>query len=191
MTANEQKSINEVYTLLALIRSQNDDFRQDVKSQVDAINEKVDKKHIPLYFEQNILSIVQSSISKSIEDCLKGYSSPLSRIVVGVIESRNQQLKEIITSSFDQVIQTEDFKQSIITAFSHKIAKNIISGNDGLVDKVCNKLKTDPVFKSKITIAISNVVEQCLNTSTKSDDGTVTVGDETRRENGNAIIKEI
>ena len=72
------------------------------------------------------------------------------------------ELKEIVDSSFKKVIRTEEFKASIVSAFSHKIARSIISNNDGLFDKVNNELKQDPVFKSKITLAISNIVEECL-----------------------------
>ena len=43
------------------------------------------------------------------------------------------------------------------------MARNIISNNDGLFDKVSNELKQDAVFKSKMALAVSNVVEECLN----------------------------
>ena len=41
------------------------------------------------------------------------------------------------------------------------LTKEIVSL--GLFDKVSNELKQDAVFKSKMALAVSNVVEQCLN----------------------------
>jgi hypothetical protein len=60
------------------------------------------------------------------------------------------------------VILTDEFKQSIVSAFSHKVARTIISNNDGLFDKVSNELKQDSVFKARMAMAVSNVVEECL-----------------------------
>ena len=79
-----------------------------------------------------------------------------------VINENSPFLKELISESFNSVIRTQDFKESIINAFSHKVARNIISNNDGLFDKVSNELKQDAVFKSKMALAVSVVVEECL-----------------------------
>jgi hypothetical protein len=56
----------------------------------------------------------------------------------------------------------DDFKQAIVSGFSHKVARTIISNNDGLFDKVSNDLKQDAIFKSRMSLAVSNVVEECL-----------------------------
>lgn len=162
MTSAEQQSINRVYELLSDIRKENTEFKQSVIGIVDGMTKKVDAKHAPIYMEQDILSTVQSSINTTIGEVLKGYGSPLTKLITAVVESRSSELRGIITDSFDHVIRLDDFKRSIISAFSHKVAKSIISNNDGLFDKVSNELKQDAIFKSKMQIAVSNVVEQCL-----------------------------
>ena len=43
------------------------------------------------------------------------------------------------------------------------------SQHDGLFDKVSNELKQDSVFKAKMSLAVSNVVEECLNNGVPSN----------------------
>ena len=126
------------------------------------LTEKTEKKHIPIHFEQSILQTAQVAITDSIKNVLSGYSSPLSKLIASVVDENSAELRQIISDSFTQVIRKDEFKQSIVEAFSHKIARTMISNNDGLFDKVANGLKTDSVFKSKITLAVSTIVEECL-----------------------------
>lgn len=112
--------------------------------------------------EQQILQSAQSAIAESIKNTLTGYQSPMTKLVIDVVNSHSSELKQIINDSFESVIRTDDFKQSIVSAFSHKIARTIISNNDGLFDKVANELKQDSIFKAKMALAVSNVVNECL-----------------------------
>lgn len=162
MTTKEENAIKELLQTVRDLRSENSNFREDVKNQIAAINDKTEKKHLPIYYEQDILRAAQLAISDSLKTVMSGYNSPLNKLVMSVVEENSVALRKIISDSFTQVIATEDFKQSIVNAFSHKVARSIISNNDGLFDKVSNELKQDAVFKSKMAIAVSNVVEECL-----------------------------
>jgi hypothetical protein len=79
-----------------------------------------------------------------------------------VVDAYSAELYTLIDQSFGQVIKTQTFKDSIVAAFSHKVARTIISNNEGLFDKVSNQLKQDQLFRAKMTVAVSNVVEECL-----------------------------
>lgn len=162
MTHAEEKQIQYLNQQLSAIREENNKFRQDIQLLFSKTSEQVEKKHAPIYFENDILSCVQAAMSETIKKTLEGYNSPLTKLILQVVDSRSAELKEIITTSFDNVIKLQDFKDSIVTAFSHKVSKSIISNNDGLFDKVANDLKQDAIFKSKMSIAVSNVVEECL-----------------------------
>jgi len=163
MTTQEQKSLSDIHQLIVDLKQENQKFREDVNKQVEIIGKKVDNKHMPITLEQeDILQVAQQAIGKAIGDTLAGYNSPLTKLVLGVVDDHSVELRTIITDSFSKVIRTEDFKQSIINAFSHKVARTIISNNDGLFDKVSNELKQDAIFKSKMALAVSQVVEECL-----------------------------
>lgn len=162
MTTAEEKSIQHLNQTLSQIREENNKFREAIQALCSKLEERVDKKHAPIYLENDILSTVQMAMNAAIKSTLEGYNSPLTKLIANVVDSRQPQLREIITSSFDEVIGLQAFKDSIVSAFSHKVAKSIISNNDGLFDKVANDLKQDAIFKSKMSIAVSNVIEECL-----------------------------
>ena len=163
MTTKEQQTIDNLFKAVQDLRTENSKFREDVKLQVETINTKIDKKHVPITLEQDILRTAQIAMNESIQKVLTNYSSPLKKLVEAVVSENTTFLKQLISESFNTVIRTDEFKNSIINAFSHKVARNIISNNDGLFDKVSNELKQDAVFKSKMALAVSNVVEECLN----------------------------
>ena len=163
MTTKEQQTIDNLFKAVQDLRTENAKFREDVKLQVEAINTKTDKKHVPITLEQDILRTAQIAMNESIQKVLTDYNSPLKKLVEAVVSENTTFLKQLISESFNTVIRTDEFKTSIINAFSHKVARSIISNNDGLFDKVSNELKQDAVFKSKMALAVSNVVEECLN----------------------------
>jgi len=165
MTTKEQQTIDSLLKAVQDLRTENRMFREDVKSQVETINTKTEKKYLPITLEQDILKAAQIAIKESISKVMIAYDSPINKLVKSVVEENSTELRAIISDSFSQVIKTIEFKQSILNAFSHKVARTIISNNDGLFDKVSNELKKDSVFKAKMALAVSNVVEECLNES--------------------------
>ncbi len=162
MTTKEQQTIDTLLKTVQDLKTENTAFRNDVKMQIESINTKVEKKHLPITLEQDILSTAQIAMQDSIKTALVGYNSPLNKLVLSVVDENSKELRNIISDSFTQVIKTTEFKESIVNAFSHKVARTIISNNDGLFDKVSNELKQDAVFKAKMAMAVSNVVDECL-----------------------------
>lgn len=162
MTKDEQKTIDQLYKTVSDIKTENRLLVEKFTKTIEEINNKVNQKHVPISLEMDILLTVQTSIQKAIQESLTGYNSPLVKLVTSVVNENSTVLKEIISSSFDDVIKLDEFKAAIKTGFSHKIARTIISNNDGLFDKVSNELKQDAVFKSKMALAVSNVVNECL-----------------------------
>lgn len=163
MTEKEQKTIDSLLKVVQDLKNENAKFREDVKLQVETINGKTDKKHLPIYLEQDILKTAQTSIDAAIKKTLQDdYNSPLKKLIISVVDENSNELKTLISDSFVKVIRKDEFKQAIVSAFSYKIARSIISNNDGLFDKVSNELKQDAVFKSKMALAVANVVNECL-----------------------------
>ena len=163
MTKEEQKSVDKLQDLY--IKQQLDQavFKSQVLAVIKAMNDKVEQKHTPIQLESDILQATQKAVTDAIDKTLTTYGSPLQKLIVEVVGKHETELKTIISEAFALVIRKDEFKQSIINAFSHKVARTIISNNEGLFDKVSNQLKQDSVFRSKITLAVSNVVEECLN----------------------------
>lgn len=162
MTAKEQQTIDQLLKTVSDLREENRMFRNDMTELITAINGKVEKKHTPVNLEADILSTVQLAMNESIKSVLSSYNSPLTKLVSSVVDEHSKTLRQLISNSFNEVIQREEFEKSIVSAFAHKVSRSIISNNDGLFDKVSNELKQDAVFKSKMALAVSNVVEEVL-----------------------------
>lgn len=163
MTTKEQQTIDNLFKAVQDLRTENQKFREDVKLQVESINAKTEKKHLPIFLEQDILKAAQQAINESVTKALAaGHDSPMIKLVKSVIDENSIELRSLISNSFVQVIRKDEFKQAIVSAFSHKVARSIISNNDGLFDKVSNELKKDAIFKSKMSLAVANVVNECL-----------------------------
>lgn len=163
MTTKEQQTIDNLLKAVQDIRTENQKFREDVSSRIETINTKTEKKHLPIQLEYDILKTAQQSIDTAIKATLQdNYNSPLKKLITEVVNDNSTELKTIISDSFTHAIRKDEFKQSIVNAFSHKVARTIISNNDGLFDKVSNELKQDAIFKSKMAIAVANVVNECL-----------------------------
>ena len=164
------KKNEELEKLTKELAAAKQEFQAETDALVLAINQtkaEIYKAKSPANMESDILVAAQEAIAKSIKEVLSGYNSPLAKLTLEVINSHSSELKQIINDSFSSVIKTEDFKRSIIDAFSHKVSRTIISNNDGLFDKVSNELKQDSVFKAKMSIAVANVVEECLKAREK------------------------
>jgi len=163
MTNEEKKAVDQLLSLVRQLREENANFRKDVEQTVLTLNAKTEKKHLPVTLEQDILHTAVNSISTAIKSVFTdNYKNPLRDLTNEVVEEHKVELKAIINECFETTIRSVDFKNSILSAFSHKIARTIISNQDGMFDKVANELKGDAVFKSKMTLAVSNVVEECL-----------------------------
>ena len=162
MTTKEEKAINNVHDIVAGIRKENADFRELMRGLVAEINKKTETTYRPIQLEADILKVAQTSVAAAIQGAFTGYNNPLGELTKSVVSQHSAQLRKIIEESFTEVIAMAEFKQSIVSAFSHKVARTIISNNDGLFDKVSNELKSDSVFKAKMSLAVSAVVEECL-----------------------------
>lgn len=162
MTTKEQKTVDDLLAVAKEMRASNENFRKEILEKTEEVQKKVDKTHLPVTLEKDILRVAQESIAKALQSTLTGYDSPIVKLIKAVIDEHSVELKTIIKDAFSQVIRTENFKESIVNAFSHKVARSIISNNDGLFEKVAGELKQDAIFKSKMSIAVANVVEECL-----------------------------
>ena len=161
MTTKEQQSIKEVRDLLSEIKSANREFMEQVNMETKKIDDKVDKKLFPVTLEQDILREAQAAIQKSIVDCLTGYNSPLTKLTNEVVGNHSDELKGLISEVLESVIRADEFKEGMREAFCHKVSRSMISEQQGMIEKISQELKNDPVFKSKLTVAIANVVDEC------------------------------
>lgn len=163
MTNAEQKSINEVHALMTTIREENRKFREDINSQVTTTNKQVAEKHIPIVLETEIHYAINSSITKVLTESLGGYGSPLTKYAQNVVQKHQTQIEAIFDDVVQQAISTDEFKLRVRETLLNKIAKVMISGVDGSIDKTVNLMKQDAIFRSRLTLSVNTLVDEFLN----------------------------
>ncbi len=162
MTTAEQKSINSLYTIVNELKIENATFRNGISSAVECLDKKVDQKFLPLSLEGEIVKAVNASISKSFTDALSGYNSPLQKYALNVVAKYQSSIEGVFDEVVCEAIKTDEFKQRVREVLLHKIAKTMISGIDGSVDKTVNQMKQDSIFRSRLTLAVNGLVEEFL-----------------------------
>lgn len=163
MTAAEQKSINDLHQIATAIREGNRKFNQEVDEKISTIESKVEKKHIPIQLEEEIMKAVDAAMSKALSEAMTGYSSPLVKYAHNVVAKYQTQIEGIFESVVQEAIQTDDFKQRVREILLNKIAKTMISGIDGSIDKTINLMKQDAIFRSRLTLSVNTLVDEFLN----------------------------
>ena len=59
-----------------------------------------------------------------------------------------------------EAIKDNNFKESIKSAFYHKVSRGLIEGLTGSVDKAINAFKQDPTIKAKMVLAIETIINE-------------------------------
>jgi hypothetical protein len=163
MTREEQKSVDRVYELLSDIKKSNELYRELVTNKVNELEGVVQKKHVPLQMEDEIMKAVDASLTKALHEALTGYNSPLTKYAHNVVTKYQSQIEALFDNVVKEGIQTEEFKNRVREVLLNKIAKTMISGVDGSIDKTINLMKQDQVFRSRLTLCVNNLVDEFLS----------------------------
>jgi hypothetical protein len=164
MTLSEQKSIDSLRQLVGELRTENNKFREDVTNQVRSIGEAVERKHVPLSLETEVIKSLNSAVQIAFTSALAGYNSPLQKYVINVVEKYQESIEATFDVVLSEAIQTAEFKERVREVLLHKVAKTMISGIDGSVDKTVNQMKQDAIFRSRLTLAVNGLVNEFLKT---------------------------
>lgn len=110
--------------------------------------------------EQQVLDSIKEGLAEIIKTKLGGYKSPLDDVISKVFESEQAPLIAVLREVFQEVIGTQEFKQTIKEEFQRKVAKNLVGMLEGQVSKASNALKQDPTMKSRMILAIENIINE-------------------------------
>lgn len=166
MTETEKRTIAALNDTVSQLRQENNQYRELLTKKVDVLETKVEAKHIPVQLESEIMEAVDRSLSKALSEAMAGYNSPLVKYAHNVVSKYQAQIEGIFESVVQEAIQTEDFKQRVREVLLNKIAKTMISGVDGSIDKTINLMKQDAIFRSRLTLSVNNLVEEFLKKPT-------------------------
>ena len=110
-----------------------------------------------------LMKAVDASLTKAMHEALTGYNSPLTKYAHNVVEKYKFQIESVFDEVVKEAIGTNEFKQRVREVMLHKIAKTMISGIDGSIDKTITAMKQDQVFRSRLTLSVNTLVDEFLN----------------------------
>lgn len=163
MTKAEEKGLAEIRSLLSGIQDSNDRYRKLLTEKVDGLEKRVDEKHLPLKLEDILLGNIEAAMNKALSEALGGYNSPVQQYAKNVVSKYQSQIESIFDSIVQEAITTDEFKLRVREVLISKIAKTMIAGVDGTIDKTINLMKQDAVFRSRLTLSVNGLVEEVLS----------------------------
>lgn len=111
---------------------------------------------------KELVQAVKNGIGKSVSEKLSGYHSPIEPIIQKCIEEQSAELRNIFLESIRSAVGDKEFRAEIAKAVRHKLASQLIQKFGGELEKQVNLLKSDPVTRSKITVAIDEILKEQL-----------------------------
>ncbi len=112
--------------------------------------------------EDAIVNTAKTAIKESIINNLTGYNSPFNKMANDVIMQHEAEFKKLFETEVASLINSDDFKSAMSEALHTRLAKILVSKLGGELEKRVNSLKQDPTTRAKITVAISNIIEENL-----------------------------
>jgi hypothetical protein len=109
--------------------------------------------------EQRVMDAITQGLSEAIMKKFEGYQSPLDTLLKDVCTRRGAEISALMDDAITGAIRTETFKQDLRDAFDKKLAKVLLAGFEGEIERRANKLREDPAFRAKITVAIDAAVK--------------------------------
>lgn len=162
MTEQEKRQVSSLVELVDRLTKQNDIYRDLLTKKVDSLEKKVEEKHIPVQLEDEIMKAADAAISKALSEAMTGYNSPLTKYAHNVVQKYQTQIESIFDQVVGEAIRTDEFKVRVREVMLNKIAKTMISGIDGSIDKTINLMKQDAIFRSRLTLSVNGLVDEFL-----------------------------
>lgn len=162
MTTKEQQTVDQLYKIITEQRAGFQEFKQAMELKVASLEKQVEQKHIPLSLETEVVNAAQNAITTALSAAMTGYGSPLTKYATNVVAKYQNSLEAIFDDAVREGIKTDEFKARVREVMITKIAKTMISGVDGSIDKTINLMKQDQVFRSRLTLSVNALVEEFL-----------------------------
>ena len=80
-------------------------------------------------------------------------------MIESVMNNNRESIMGKMDAALKSVIEKPDFKAALIEEFNRKVAKTLLSGLEGLVEKSANSFKQDPTIRAKMVMAIQGIIE--------------------------------
>lgn len=101
--------------------------------------------------------IVIEAIRSQVADKMN-YNRALLTMVERSMENNADAIQAILDDTLKSVIANPNFKKSVKEEFERKVAKTLVGYLEGAVGKAANVYRQNPTLKSKLILAIENII---------------------------------
>jgi len=122
------------------------------------------QKYEPFNLEQIILKNLKENLSISIQkscvEVMQGYGSPLKKIIEIIIKDNSEQFKQIFAETINEILQDSLSINDIKSELKKKLVRNLVNEATSNSDKSFEIFKNNPDLKAKLTLIITNFIEE-------------------------------
>ena len=109
--------------------------------------------------QEHVNQIVIEEIRKQVGEKMN-YNRVLLGMVEEAMESQRDNITKILNDTLASVVANKDFSKVIKEEFQRKVAKNLVGNLEGAVEKAANVYRQDPTLKSRMILAIENLIKE-------------------------------
>ncbi len=107
-----------------------------------------------------IMDAVKVGIVDAVKTTLTAYDSPLKNTIRDCVKKNEPELAKIVDDAIRLCVINDDFKAEIRRATREKLAKYLVQRLGGEIEKKVNLLKSNPLTRARITVALEEIVNE-------------------------------
>ncbi len=111
---------------------------------------------IPQELEKAIADGIRSGVRAVLE---RTYDNPLTKVFAAVLESQSGKFRQMLEQAVTECATNPKFVEDIKAATRTMLAKTLVQRLGGEIEKQVNALKSDPLTRARITLALEEIVK--------------------------------
>jgi hypothetical protein len=121
----------------------------------------VNPREVNVEIEKQVVLAVQDGIRDGIKQKLSGnYNNPLDKMIGEAIAAHGDRFRALLTDAITSAVGDQTFREQVATQVRHSLAKTLVARFGGELEKQVNVLKSDPLTRARITLAIEEIVKE-------------------------------
>lgn len=106
------------------------------------------------------ISAINTAIKDSIKQSLLSFDSPIVPLLKRVFAAEEARIEQLVRKALDAALSDPNLEEEIQDAVRHKIAKSLILGVEGEIDRRVTKLREDPMLRARIINGIEAIIKK-------------------------------
>lgn len=108
-------------------------------------------------FEQAVADGIRQGV---IDKFKSSYSSPLEKFITDCISNHSAKFRKMIDDAISSCMDDAPFQETMKSEIRKALAKTLIQRFGGELEKQVNALKSDPLTRARIVMALEEIVNK-------------------------------